>query len=206
MIETRSAPYHEAGGELLDVHRPARPPGHGAAPTVPPWHGRGPGERDVLAPLAREAAAPGLVVVVPDWRPDAPDGGWGHPRASVRFVRERAGDFGGDTGRIVPTGWSLGAYPAPSAAVRPGLVDGWRPAAAAGIAGRYLWERPETGLRDLREELAAESVPRSPSNWCTAAPTASRPSTTRGTSCPSSAAGAGRWPVPRPGPTTRAWC
>ena len=77
---------YEASGKLLDVHRPADTPE--TTPTVLLWHGRGPDERDVLAPLAREAAALGLTVVVPDWRPDAPDGGWGHLLASVRFVRD----------------------------------------------------------------------------------------------------------------------
>ncbi|MTE21247.1 alpha/beta hydrolase [Streptomyces sp. TRM43335] len=152
-VSTEQGVVHEPGGRLLDVHRPAHGPA--AAPTVLPWHGRGPDERDVLAPLARQAASLGFVVVVPDWRPDAPDGGWGHLRASVRFARERAGEFGGDTGRIVLAGWSLGAYAAVSVAVRPELMDGWRPAAVAGIAGRYLWERPEMGLGNLRDALAA---------------------------------------------------
>ncbi|SFL05984.1 alpha/beta hydrolase [Streptomyces pini] len=152
VVSTEQGIVHEPGGRLLDVHRPAHGPA--AVPAVLLWHGRGPNERDVLAPLAREAASLGLVVVVPDWRPDAPDGGWGHLRASVRFTRERAGEFGGDAERIVLAGWSLGAYAAVSVAVRPELVDGWRPAAVAGIAGRYLWERPEMELGDLSDALA----------------------------------------------------
>lgn len=50
----------------LDVHRPAadRP----AGPSVLLWHGIGPDEKDVLAPLAREIASHGLPVLVPDWR------------------------------------------------------------------------------------------------------------------------------------------
>ncbi|WP_410536134.1 alpha/beta hydrolase [Streptomyces sp. KL2] len=155
-VSTEQGVVYEPGGRLLDIHRPVRAPA--AAPIVLLWHGRGPDERDVLAPLARQAASLGLTVVVPDWRPDAPDGGWGHLRASVRFVRERAGEPGGDAGRIVLAGWSLGAYAAASVAVRPEPVDGWRPAAVAGIAGRYLWERPEMGLRDLRDALAATSA------------------------------------------------
>ncbi|MGY1455044.1 alpha/beta hydrolase [Streptomyces sp. SS8] len=155
-VSTEQGIVYEPGGRSLDVHRPANGPA--AVPTVLLWHGRGPDERDVLAPLARQAASLGLVVVVPDWRPDAPDGGWGHLRASVRFARERAGDFGGDVGRIVLAGWSLGAYAAVSVAVRPGLMGGWRPAAAAGIAGRYLWERPEMGLGNLSDALATTSA------------------------------------------------
>ncbi|MFD1832966.1 alpha/beta hydrolase [Streptomyces desertarenae] len=157
VTEERGVVYDEADGKLSDVHRPARPPA-GGAPIVLLWHGRGPDERDVLAPLAREAAGLGLVVVVPDWRPDAADGGLRHLRASARFARERAGELGGDADRIVSAGWSLGAYVAMSAAVRPELLDGVRPTAVVGIAGKYLWERPESGLRDLRDELAATSV------------------------------------------------
>jgi len=148
---------YEADGRLLDIHQPADAPA--TTPTVLLWHGRGPDERDVLAPLAREAAALGLTVVVPDWRPDASDGGWGHLLASVRFVRERVGELGSDAERIVLAGWSLGAYAAVSAMLRPDLVDGWRPMAVVGIAGKYVWGRPEMGLRDPREELAAAAVP-----------------------------------------------
>jgi predicted dienelactone hydrolase len=44
-------------------------------PVVLLWHGVGPDERDVLEPLARATAALGLMVFVPDWQSDAPDGG-----------------------------------------------------------------------------------------------------------------------------------
>jgi hypothetical protein len=40
------------------------------------WHGRWPEERAVLDPLARLAAGLGVAVFAPDWRSDAPDGGW----------------------------------------------------------------------------------------------------------------------------------
>ncbi|BAJ31914.1 MULTISPECIES: hypothetical protein [Kitasatospora] len=63
----------------VDVHRPragsASGPLPAALPAVLLWHGRGADEREVLAPLARAAAALGVLVVVPDWRPDGPDGG-----------------------------------------------------------------------------------------------------------------------------------
>ncbi|WP_067179937.1 hypothetical protein [Microtetraspora niveoalba] len=42
-------------GKALDVYRPDTP---STLPAVLLWHGRGPDERDILAPLAR----------APDWR------------------------------------------------------------------------------------------------------------------------------------------
>ncbi|QMU80559.1 alpha/beta hydrolase [Streptacidiphilus sp. PB12-B1b] len=120
-------------GKLLDVHRPhGRPTG-----TVLLWHGRGKDERDVLASLAGQAAALGLLVLVPDWRSDEPDGGWTHLHESVDFLRARAADWGGDPDRAVLAGWSLGARAAMATALRPAR-DGWRPAAVVGLAGNYL--------------------------------------------------------------------
>jgi hypothetical protein len=104
-------------GRLLDVHRPlGRPNG-----TVLLWHGRGKEERDVLRPLAEQAAELGLLVLVPDWRCDVPDSGWSQLHESVDFLRARAADWGGDPDRVLR---------------RP--RDGWRPAAVVGIAGNYL--------------------------------------------------------------------
>ncbi|MEU6171316.1 alpha/beta hydrolase [Streptantibioticus parmotrematis] len=148
-------------GQRLDVHRPAALTG--TAPAVLLWHGRGPDERDVLAPLARAAASLGVVCFVPDWRPDAPDGGSTHLRESVAFVRRRGTDFGADTERVVLAGWSLGAKVAVAAALAPGALDGWRPRAVVGIAGGYSGPDPLTG-RDPWEALAEadDSVPATP--------------------------------------------
>jgi len=122
-------------GRRLDVHRP---PG-GPEGTVLLWHGRGRDERDVLAPLAREVAALGLLVLVPDWRSNEPDGGWTQLRESVAFLRDRAGDWGGDAERTVLAGWSLGARAAMATVLRPAApTEGWRPVAVVGIAGNYL--------------------------------------------------------------------
>lgn len=122
-----------AGDMLLDIH-PA------GGPTVLLWHGRGRSQREVLAPLAEAVAALGTTVLVPDWRPDLPDGGWGDLRASVRFARWYAGDG------LTLAGWSLGARAAVSAALRPELLDGWRPAAVVGIASNYLRAENAWGL------------------------------------------------------------
>ncbi|MDH6120861.1 putative esterase [Kitasatospora sp. GAS204A] len=125
------------GAKSIDIYRPTPA---GPAPVVLLWHGIGPDERDVLAPLAEATARQGLLVYVPDWRPDAEDGGRGHLLESLRFVREHAASHGGDADRTVLAGWSAGASAAVSLALAPEAVDGWRPTAAVGIAGRY--DRP----------------------------------------------------------------
>ncbi|MEY9844835.1 alpha/beta hydrolase [Streptacidiphilus sp. MAP5-3] len=135
MPEVLKALPYGAGDLLLDVHRPnAAPTG-----TVLLWHGSGAQERDVLGALAQQAAARGLLVLVPDWRPDAEDAGWSDLRASAAFLRQRAGEWGGDPEHAVLAGWSLGARAAMATVLRPAdAFDGWRPAAVVGIAGNYL--------------------------------------------------------------------
>lgn len=131
------------GGRSMDVHRPAS--SASPAPVVLLWHGRGPDERDVLAVLARSAARLGTVVFVPDWRPDAPDGGRAQLAESVTFARENAARFGGDPERVVLAGWSLGANAVLGFALDPAALDGWRPRAVVGIAGGYRSPAPTTG-------------------------------------------------------------
>ncbi len=133
-------------GQLLDVHR--RADVHDAA-TVLLWHGRGPDERDVLAPLARAAAAEGLVVVVPDWRSDAEDGGRAQLLASIAWTRRHAGAHGGHAERILLAGWSLGARAAAGVVLHPEVVEGWRPQALVGLAGSYGAPAPSTGRAPL---------------------------------------------------------
>ncbi|TWV53617.1 alpha/beta hydrolase [Streptomyces misionensis] len=138
-------------GKLMDVYRPVAAPG--PAPVVLLWHGRGPDERDVLAPLARAAAELGVVVLVPDWRPDAPDGGRTHLRESAAFVRQRVAGLGGDPGRVALAGWSLGGKAAVGVALNPTAFGDFRPRAVVGIAGAYASAAPTTGtvpLDDLR--------------------------------------------------------
>lgn len=143
-----------ASGQRLDVYRPATAPA--ASPVVLLWHGRGPDERDVLAPLARAAASLGVVCLVPDWRPDADDSGRTHLRESAMFVQQNAAEFGGDTGRIALAGWSLGSKAAIAAAIDPGALDGWRPRAVVGIAGGYTRPEPLTGRAPIDELTRAD--------------------------------------------------
>ncbi|WP_073814950.1 hypothetical protein [Kitasatospora sp. CB01950] len=82
---------------------------------------------------------------MPDWRPDAPDGGRAQLWESAVFARERVADFGGDSGRIVLAGWSPGGKAAVGAALNPAAFGGWRPHAAVGIAGAYGSVAPSTG-------------------------------------------------------------
>ncbi|WP_037607453.1 alpha/beta hydrolase [Streptacidiphilus rugosus] len=145
-----------SGAKLLDVHVPEDEP----KGTVLLWHGRGPQERDVLGALAEEASAQGLLVVVPDWRSDAEDGGWAHLRGSVEFVRQRVADWGGDAERAVLAGWSLGARTALATTLRPAAWDGWRPAAVVGIAGNYLTSSdPRMGPPACEDLLVTEEPP-----------------------------------------------
>ncbi|MFF3325090.1 alpha/beta hydrolase [Streptomyces sp. NPDC002889] len=157
--ETHTVPYVHAGGsatQLLDVYRPAG--GQTSGPCVLLWHGVSPDERDVMTTLAHETASHGRTVFVPDWRPDADDGGRSHLIASLRFVRDNAAAHGADARRIVLAGWSAGAGAAIALALRPDLTDGWRPAAAVGIAGGYDRPARSTGsvpLHDLAESSAS---------------------------------------------------
>ncbi|MER5637429.1 alpha/beta hydrolase [Kitasatospora sp. NPDC002227] len=139
------------------MHRPDEP-GTGLA-TVLLWHGRGPDERDVLAPLAQATAALGLLVLVPDWRADAPDAGLTHLTESVSFAREQAAAHGGDPLRLTLAGWSLGAKNAVALALGPGA---WRPRAVVAIAGGYTTSARTTGgtpLDDARHGPAAPKLP-----------------------------------------------
>ncbi|MFJ6790883.1 alpha/beta hydrolase [Streptomyces angustmyceticus] len=144
------------GGKRLDVHRPAG--AHGPLPVVLLWHGIGPDERDVLEPLGRTAAAQGLLVLVPDWRSDAADGGRAHLLESLAFAREEAGGLGGDGESLVLAGWSAGAGAALGVALWPESVGGWRPNAVVGVAGRYDLTARTTGTAPL-DDLAAGREP-----------------------------------------------
>ncbi|MEU6330675.1 alpha/beta hydrolase [Streptomyces sp. NPDC047049] len=158
-VETVRGLVYGPSGKRLDVYRPAgAPQASGAAPTVLLWHGIGPDERDVLEPLARTAAARGLLVLVPDWRSDATDGGRAHLLESLAFVRGEAGGLGGDGESFVLAGWSAGAGAALGVALRPGIVEGWRPRAVVGVAGRYDLPARTTGTAPL-DDLAAGREP-----------------------------------------------
>ncbi|MET9611296.1 alpha/beta hydrolase [Kitasatospora indigofera] len=159
-IDVTTGLRYAGSGRYLDVYRPAARPG--PAPVVLLWHGRGPDERDVLAPLARAAAGLGLVVLVPDWRSDAPDGGSAHLRDSVAFARREAGSLGGDDRTLVLAGWSMGAKAAVAAALNPAAFDGWRPTAVVGIAGAYGTASPVTGTAPVEDLGSGRADPVDP--------------------------------------------
>ncbi|MEV5505677.1 alpha/beta hydrolase [Streptomyces orinoci] len=150
--QTTSVP----NGKSIDIYRPAAP--SAPLPTVLLWHGIGPDEREVLRPLATAVAAAGVVVLVPDWRSDAPDGGRAHLLDSLAFCRERAESLGGDAQRITLAGWSAGAPAALGVALHPEVAEGWRPAAVVGLASRYDRPARTTGIPPL-DDLAAGRLP-----------------------------------------------
>ncbi|MEU6479845.1 alpha/beta hydrolase [Streptomyces sp. NPDC047017] len=156
-VVVRTGLGYGTGGRLMDVYRPT---GTSApAPAVLFWHGSGPDERDVLAPVARAAAERGLVVLVPDWHPDASDGGRTHLAESADFARRNVAGFGGDPDRIVLAGWSRGAKAAVGVAVRPAAFGDWRPGAVVGIAGAYGSAAPTTGTAPLDDLRRGDSLP-----------------------------------------------
>ncbi|MFI8084868.1 alpha/beta hydrolase [Kitasatospora sp. NPDC086009] len=134
-------------GHLMDVHRPVG--AEGPAAVVLLWHGRGSDERDVLRPLAQEAAGLGLLVLVPDWRSDQEDGGRARLLASFEYARREAASFGGDPARFVLAGWSLGGREAVALATHPDTPEELRPTAAVGIASAYGRPAVTTGEAPL---------------------------------------------------------
>ena len=153
MTSTRPQAVPYADGRLLDVHRPTTTAG-GPAPVVLLWHGSGPDERDVLHTLAQEAAGLGLLVFVPDWRPDREDGGRADLLASLAFARRNAAAYGGDPECFVLAGWSLGGREAVAVATHPGTPADLRPTAAVGIASAY--GRPAATTGDIPLDHLAE--------------------------------------------------
>jgi len=121
-------------GRPIEVVRPV---GSRGTPVILLWHGSGPDERDALVPLATAIADRGPVVLVPDWRSDDPEAGPSELLASIEFVRTTARGLGGDPGRVVLAGWSLGAGAAADVALHPELAGGWHPSAVVGLAGGY---------------------------------------------------------------------
>ncbi|GAU68643.1 hypothetical protein SSP35_08_01370 [Streptomyces sp. NBRC 110611] len=158
-VETERGLVYGPSGKRLDLYRPAAAPR--PTPTVLLWHGVGPDERDVLAPLARTAASHGLLVLVPDWRSDAPDGGRAQLLESLTFARKEAGGLGGDGESFVLAGWSAGAGAALGVVLRPETTDGPRPRAVVGVAGRYDLPARTTGAAPLSDLTAglAPAVP-----------------------------------------------
>ncbi|MFJ3217736.1 alpha/beta hydrolase family protein [Kitasatospora sp. NPDC086801] len=149
--QPEAIPY--ADGRLMDVHHPPADTA-GPAPVVLLWHGRGPDERDVLRPLAQEAAGLGLLVFVPDWRSDRTDGGRAELLASLAHARRSAAAYGGDPDRLVLAGWSLGGREAIAVATHPDTPAELRPVAAVGISSSYA--RPAVTTGDAPLDLLTE--------------------------------------------------
>nr|BFD94886.1 hypothetical protein KitaXyl93_62460 [Kitasatospora sp. Xyl93] len=147
-------PY--AAGRLMDVHRPVAD-AVGPAPVVLLWHGSGPNERDVLRPLAQEAAGLGLLVLVPDWSAEQPDGGGAELLASLARARGIAAEHGGDPDRFVLAGWSMGGREAIAVATHPDTPAELRPTAAVGIASPYSTRAVTTGGAPLDHLAQAPS-------------------------------------------------
>ncbi|MEO6471090.1 MAG: alpha/beta fold hydrolase [Aeromicrobium sp.] len=95
-----------APGRAIDTY------GTGSPGKVLIWHGRGPNERNVLAPLATAVADRGVRVFVPDWDSTGSDRGRADLLRSVKFARENGGDD-----PLVIVGWSLGGTAAASIAL-----------------------------------------------------------------------------------------
>jgi acetyl esterase/lipase len=96
----------------IDVYRPERA---AKAPVVVFFHGGSwqNGQRDNYAFVARSLARRGMVAMVPDYRaypavhfPEIME----DPARAVAWVREHAGEFGGDARRIFVAGHSSGAH------------------------------------------------------------------------------------------------
>lgn len=157
----RDVPYTGADDgppQRLDVYAPAA---DGPVPVVLLWHGLGPDEKDVMGALAERIAREGLLVLVPDWRSDAPDGGRSHLLASLAHAREHAAALGGDPQRLLLAGWSAGAGAAVGVALHPEAVAGWRPAAVVAVAGRYDVPARTTGRPPL-DSLTGTAAPDGP--------------------------------------------
>lgn len=155
-VSVTNALSYGRSGQRLDVyHLTDASQTH---PVVLLWHGRGPDERDVLAPVAEAVAAAGAVCVVPDWRPDAQDAGRAHLRESALFAQQHAADFGGDPARITLAGWSLGGKTAVAVALDPQALDGWRPHAVVSVAGGYTTPDPLTGRAAMDRLAESEAV------------------------------------------------
>ncbi len=143
MVEGSSEPPVSAVISHVEEYRPGRLvevvrlPGTRDAPVVLLWHGSGFDERDALVPLARAVAAYGTVAIVPDWRSDDLRVGADELLASIDFALAHAPGLGGDPGRLVLAGWSLGASAVADIALHPDIAGGWHPSAVVGLGGGY---------------------------------------------------------------------
>lgn len=129
--ERMSEAIEYAPGRPIDIY------GERSANIVLLWHGRGPNERAVLAPLATAVADRGVRVLVPDWDSTSPDGGRADLLRSVKFARQD------DVGLIV-VGWSLGGTAAASLAINARKL-GLDSVPAVCLAGAFRTTDPLSG-------------------------------------------------------------
>ena len=160
---SREPPAALAVASHIEEYRPGRlvevlvPEGARDAPVVLLWHGSGPDERDALVPLAAALAARGILALVPDWRSDDASAGPGDLLASIDFATDSAAGLGGDPGRVVLAGWSLGASAAADVALHPDVAHGWHPTAVVGLGGGYD-RTPFDNGRQARDPMADSAV------------------------------------------------
>ncbi|MDQ3157420.1 MAG: alpha/beta fold hydrolase [Actinomycetota bacterium] len=124
-----------APGRRIDIY------GKRSPSTLLLWHGRGPNERDVLAPLATLVAGRGVRVLVPDWDSTSPDGGRSDLLRSVKFARKY--DAVADS-QLVVGGWSLGGTAAASLALNARRL-GLEYVPAVCLAGAFRTTDPLSG-------------------------------------------------------------
>jgi acetyl esterase/lipase len=135
-----SVAYAPERGLSLDVYRPRA--GAGSAPVLVFFYG-GSWERGARAQyrfVGRRLAEQGVLVVVPDYRkaPQPSFPGFMHDAAdAVRWAREHAAEWGGDTSRLFLGGHSAGAQIAALLGTDARYLDarGLRPAQLAGVIG-----------------------------------------------------------------------
>ena len=161
--ESREPSAALAVASHVEEYRPGRlvevlvPDGARGAPVVLLWHGSGPDERDALVPLAAAVAARGVVALVPDWRSDDALAGPRDLLGSIDFATDSAAGLGGDPGRLVLAGWSLGANAAADVAFHPDVAHGWHPTAVVGLGGGYD-QTPFDDSRRTRDPMADIAV------------------------------------------------
>lgn len=148
----RGLAYGPLSRQRLDVYAPPsamRARAGAAAPVLVFFYGGSwnSGRRQDYAFAGQALAARGFVTVVPDYRlfpqvryPEFLKDG----AAAVRWVRDHAGDYGGDPDRLVLAGHSAGAYNAMMLALDPAFLTGAGVdpriiKAVAGLSGPYYF-------------------------------------------------------------------
>jgi acetyl esterase/lipase len=165
--------YDPAEGLALDVYGPVQAKD---APVVVFFYGGSwkSGKRQWYRWVGEALAARGIVTVVPDYRlwPRARlDGFVGDAARSVRWTRDRVGEYGGDPSRIVVMGHSAGGHIAAMLATDEHRLTevGMRPrdlAGFIGLAGPYdFLPLKQDDFIDMFGHTAAEQARSQPVNF-----------------------------------------